>query len=57
LVFVEELAAVALMGRGIFGGQDGRVSGESVAECVDRGTLFAGFGASAGGVLGVGAVD
>ena len=56
LVFVEELLAVALVGGGVFGGQDGGAAGEAVAEGVERGALFAGFGARAGGVLGVGAV-
>ena len=57
LVFVEELAAVGLVGGGVFGGEDGGGGGEAVAEGVQRRTLFAGFGARAGGVLGVGAVD
>jgi len=56
LVFVGELAAVLLVGGRIFGGQDRGVGGEAVAERVLRRTLFAGAGARAGGVLGVGAV-
>jgi hypothetical protein len=38
-------------------GEDDDMAGESMAEGVEGGALFAGGGAGAGGVLGVGAVD
>ena len=57
LVFVEETAAVLIKGGAIFGGQDGGTSGQAVPERVERRTLFAGFGAGSGGVLGVRAID
>jgi hypothetical protein len=56
LVFVEELAAVELVGGGILGGEDGRMAGEAVSEGVLGRTLFAGGGARSGGKEGVGAV-
>ena len=57
LVFVEELAAVGFISGGIFGGKDDGLGGEAVAEGVEGRALFAGFGARAGGVLGVGVID
>ena len=57
LVFVEELAAVLLVGGLIFGGQDSGAAGEAVAEGVAGGTGFAFRGAGAGGLLGVGAIN
>ncbi len=56
LVFIEELAAMALVGGGVLRGEDGGAAGESVGEGVARGALFAGGGAGAGGMEGVGAV-
>ena len=56
LVFVEELAAVELVGGQIFGRQD-RGSGSETVSCgVERRTLFAGGAAWAGGILGVVAI-
>ncbi len=57
LEVVEEAAGVAFVGSVVFGGQDDDVAGESMAEGVEGGTLFAGRGAGAGGVFGVGAID
>ncbi|MBZ5607469.1 MAG: hypothetical protein LAP38_04365 [Acidobacteriia bacterium] len=57
LVFVKEGAAVGFVDGGVFRRQDGGCGGEAVAEGVQRRALLAGFGAGAGGVLGVGAVD
>ena len=57
LVFVDELAAVLLVSDWILHGQDGGLGGQAVAKGVERGTLFAGAGARAGGMLGVGAID
>lgn len=57
LVFVEEAAAMVFVGGAVFGGEDGGGGGQAVAEGVERGTLLTGWGARAGGVLGVGAVD
>ncbi len=57
LVFVDELAAVFLVSDWILRGQDGGLGGQAVAEGVERGTLFTGVGARAGGMLGVGAID
>ena len=56
LAVIEKLLDVALVGFGVLGGQDGGAGGEAVAESVLRRALFAGFGARAGGVGGVGAV-
>jgi len=56
LVFVEEAAAMVLVGGWVFGGQNRGSGGQAVAQGVERGALLAGFGARAGGVLGVGAV-
>ena len=57
LVLIEKLLDVALVGVGVLTGQDGGAGGEAVAEGVLRRALFARFGARAGGVGGVGAVD
>ncbi len=57
LVLIEELLDVALVGFGVLGGQDGGAGGEAMAQRVERRTLLARFGAGAGGVRGVGAVD
>ena len=56
-VLIEKLLDVALVGFGVLGGQDGGTGSETVAQCVERRTLLAGFGARTGGMLGVGAVD
>jgi hypothetical protein len=48
LVFVEELAAVALVVGGVLCGEYGRAAGEAVGEGVEGGTLFAGGGAGSG---------
>ena len=56
LIFVEELAAMFLIGGWVFGGEDGGRGGQAVAEGVLRGTLLSGCGARTGGMLGVGAV-
>jgi hypothetical protein len=57
LVFVAELAAVLLVGGRVFRRQDGGAGSEAMAEGVERGALFAGFGARAGGVLGIFPID
>ena len=51
-IILEELAAVGFVGGGVLGGQDDGLGGEAVADGVERGALFAGFGARACGVLG-----
>ena len=56
-VVIEKLLDVALVGYGVLSGRDGGAGGEAVVESVLRRALFAGFGAGAGGVLGVGAVN
>ena len=56
-VLIEKLLDVALVGFEVFGGQDGGAGGEAMAEGVERGALLARFGARAGGVRRVGAVD
>jgi hypothetical protein len=56
LVFVEELAAMALVGGAIFGSEDGIAAGEAMIEGIQGRTLFAGGGAGSGGEKGVGAV-
>ena len=53
----EELAAVVFVGGLVLRGEDGGAGGESVAESVERRTLFAGVGARAGGFLSVDLVD
>ncbi len=55
-VLIEKLLDVALVGFGVLGGQDSGLGSETVAQRVEGRTLLAGFGARAGGVLGVGAV-
>jgi len=57
LKVVKEAAGVALVGGVILRRQDDDVAGETMAESVEAGTLFAGRGAGAGGVPGVGAID
>src|ERR1700722_4245211 len=57
MVFVGERFYVGLIGREIFGRHDYDLTGEAVAEGVQRRSLFAGIGFGAGGVLGVGSVD
>ena len=57
LILIEKLLEVALVGFGVLGGQDSGLGSETMAQRVAGRTLFAGFGARAGGVLGVGAVD
>jgi len=54
---VVKLAAVVLVGGCVFGGEDRGLSGKAVAQSVERRTLFAGIGARAGGMLGIGAID
>jgi hypothetical protein len=49
LVFVEEAAAVELVGGGVLSGEDGRAAGESVGEGVLGRTLFASGGAGSCG--------
>ncbi|MGP0071766.1 MAG: hypothetical protein ACLPWF_07520 [Bryobacteraceae bacterium] len=49
LVFVEELAAVELVGGGVLSSEDGGAAGEAVAEGILGRTLFAGGGAGSGG--------
>jgi hypothetical protein len=56
LVLIEKLLDVALIGLGVLGRQDGGTGSETMAQRVLRRPLLAGFGARAGGVLGVGAV-
>ena len=56
-VLIEKLLDVALVGVGVLGGQDCGARGEAMAEGVERGALLARFGARAGGVRRVGAVD
>jgi len=48
---------VELVGGEILGSEDWGTAGEAVGESILRGTLFAGFGAGAGGMLGVGAIS
>jgi len=55
-VLVEKLLDVALVGFEVFVRQDSGLGSETVAQGVAGRTLFAGFGARTGGVLGVGAV-
>jgi hypothetical protein len=56
LVFVEELAAVALVGSEVLSGEDGGLAGEAVSGRVEGRTLFAGGGAGAGGEPSIRAV-
>jgi len=55
-VLVEKLLDVKLVGCGVLCGQDCGAGGEAMGQGVARRTLFAGFGARAGGVEGVAAV-
>jgi len=55
-VFVDELAAVELVGREVLGGEDGGAAGEAMGEGVLGRTLFAGGGAGAGGMERVGLI-
>ena len=57
LIFFEELPAVLVEGVAIFRWQKGAAGGQAMAERVARRTLFAGIGARAGGMFGVGAID
>ncbi len=57
MVFVGEGLVVALVGSEVLGGHDDDLAGESVAEGVEGGSLFAGGCFGAGGVLGIGSVD
>jgi hypothetical protein len=56
LEIVKEALGVGLVGGVVFRREDDDVAGESMAEGVEGGALFAGGGAGAGGALGVGAV-
>lgn len=56
LVFLEELAAVALVSGGAFGSEDGIAAGEAMGESIQGRTLFSGGGAGSGGEKGVGAI-
>jgi hypothetical protein len=56
LEIVNEAAGVVVVGGVVLGGEDDDVAGESMAEGVEGGALFAGWGAGSCGVLGVGAV-
>ncbi len=56
LIFIEEAAAMGVVGGRVFGGEDGGGGGQAVAQGVAGGTLFAGCGTGAGGVLAVGAI-
>ena len=44
-------------GGGVLGSEDSRAAGEAVGEGIDGRALFAGGGAGAGGMLGVGLID
>ena len=57
LVFVEEPAAVLLVGGLVFAGQDRAAAGEAMAQGVMRGASFAFGRAGAGGVLGICLID
>jgi hypothetical protein len=52
LIFVDELAAVALVGGEVLGSEDGGLAGEAVGGGVEGGTLFAGVGAGSGRAIG-----
>jgi hypothetical protein len=56
LVFLEELAAVALVSGRVFGSEDGIAASEAMGESIQGRTLFSGGGAGPGGEKGVGAV-
>ena len=57
LIFFLKLPAVLFVGGGIFGAQNGGAGAEAVTERVARGSLLAGFGDGAGGMLRVLAID
>ena len=56
-VLIEKLLDVALVSVGVLGWQEGGAGSQAVTEGVERGALLARFGARAGGVRRVGAVD
>ncbi|MBV9769205.1 MAG: hypothetical protein JOZ32_06520 [Bryobacterales bacterium] len=56
LVFVEKLAAVAVVGVGVLGSEDGGMAGEAVGKGISRRMLFAGGGAGPCGEERIGAV-
>ena len=56
LVFVNESLRVFLVGGGVLVGQEDGLTGQSMAQGVQLGALFAGFGARPGGVERIGAV-
>ena len=55
-VLVEKLLDMALVGSGVFRGQDGGLRGEAMGQGVSGRALFARIGAGAGGMLGIGAI-
>ena len=57
MVFVEELLNVAIEGGRVFGRKDRILGGEAMFDRVELRPLFTGFGARAGGALGVRAID
>ena len=57
VVFGGESLDVLLIGIEVVGGKDDDLAGESVPECVQGRSLFAGFGFGAGGMLCVCFVD
>ena len=56
LVFIQKLLEVEREHGRILGGEDGGAGGESVAQGIERRSLFAGWGARTGGVLGIGSI-
>ena len=56
LVFIEELAAVALVGCGVLSSENGGAAGEAVRLGVAGRTLFAGGGAGSGGAECIGPI-
>ena len=54
--FGEEFGREALVGGEIFSGHDDHAGGQAVAQRVQAGFVFAGFGARTGGLQGVAAV-
>jgi len=54
LIFVQEALGVALVSGVIVGGQDNSLAREAMAQGVEGGALFTGFGAGSGGFLSVG---
>jgi hypothetical protein len=57
MVFVYEIVDMALVGLEVVGGEDDGLAGEAMAEGVEGGAAFAGFGSGAGRVLRIGSVD